>query len=101
MALVTSHAVSAELWRYDGEAAWYFVSLPTEIADAIRDEYEPLRRGFGSIKVSVGIGSSRWATSIFPDRRRGTYLLPVKKSVRLAEGLDAGDPVPVELTVLD
>jgi hypothetical protein len=48
----------------------------------------------------VRIGSSQWATSVFPDRVRGTYLLPVKKSVRLTEGLDAGDRVLVELTVV-
>ena len=95
------YTFDTELWRYDGDAAWYFVSLPTGLADAIRDEHGPLSSGFGSIKVSVRIGSSRWETSVFPDRRRGTYLLPVKKSVRLAEGLDAGDTVLVEFTVLD
>jgi Domain of unknown function (DUF1905) len=98
---VTAHAFQAELWRYDGEAGWYFVSLPVELADSIRTEHGPLAKGFRSVKVHVRIGSSRWATSVFPDRARGTYLLPVKKSVRLAEGLDAGDTIPVELTVLD
>ena len=24
----TAHAFRAELWRYDGEAGWFFVSLP-------------------------------------------------------------------------
>jgi len=98
---VSGHAFSAELWRYDGEAAWFFVSLPGEIAEAIRDEHGPLAGGFGSVKVRVRIGSSQWATSVFPDRRRGTYLLPVKKSVRQAEGVDAGDTVCVELTVVN
>jgi Domain of unknown function (DUF1905) len=99
--MVTVHAFRAELWRYDGEAGWFFVSLPTELADAIRAEQGPLTRGFGAVKVSVRIGSSQWATSVFPDRARGTYLLPVKRSIRLAEGVDAGDTIPVELTVLD
>jgi len=99
--MVTAHAFEAELWRYDGEAGWFFVSLPTELADAIRAENRPPANGFGSVRVSVQIGSSRWATSVFPDRGRGTYLLPVKKSVRLAEGLDAGDTISVELSVLD
>ena len=99
--MASTHAFQAELWKYDGEAGWFFVSLPTELADAIRDEHGPLTSGFGSVKVNVRIGSSRWATSIFPDRARATYLLPVKKSVRQAEGLDACDYVLVELTVLD
>jgi hypothetical protein len=99
--VVSAHAFSAELWRYEGEAAWFFVSLPTELAEKIRDENEPLAKGFGAVKVLVRIGSSTWDTSVFPDRSRDTYLLPVKKSVRRAEGLDVGDMVPVELTVLD
>jgi hypothetical protein len=98
---VTVQAFQAELWRYDGDAGWYFVSLPVELADTIRTEHGPLARGFGSVKVLVRIGSSQWATSVFPDAARGTYVLPVKKSVRLAEGVEAGDTVPVELTVLD
>ena len=98
--MLSAHTFQAELWRYDGEAGWFFVSLPTELADAIQDENGPLAKGFGAVKVSVRIGSSRWTTSVFPDRGRGTYLLPVKKSVRLAEGLDAGDTIPIELTVV-
>jgi hypothetical protein len=99
--MATEHPFQADLWRYDGEAGWYFVSLPSGLADAIRDEHGPPTSGFGSVKVKVRIGSSRWETSVFPDKTRGTYLLPVKKSVRLAEGLDVGDAVLVELTVLD
>jgi hypothetical protein len=86
--VVTAYAFSAELWRYDGEVAWFFVSLPTELAEKIRDEKAPLTKGFGAIRVSVRIGSSTWDTSVFPDQARDTYLLPVKKSVRRAERLD-------------
>ena len=95
------HAFSAELWRYEGEAGWYFVSLPTQVADAIAEESgPPAGNAFGSVRVRVRMGSSEWATSVFPDRARGTYLLPVKKSVRLAERVDAGDNVRVELAVV-
>ena len=94
------HTFSAELWRYEGEAAWYFVSLPTGLAERIRTENEPFTKGFGAVRVSVRIGSSTWDTSMFPDQARDTYLLPVKKSVRRAERLDIGDMIPVELTVL-
>jgi hypothetical protein len=100
--MATAHAFQAELWRYEGEAGWFFLSLPYELADAIEHENGPPDiKGFGAVRVSVRIGASRWDTSVFPDRARGTYLLPVKKSIRLAENLEAGDTVPVELTVLD
>jgi hypothetical protein len=54
------------------------------------------RRGFGSVKVTARIGGSRWQTSLFP-QKTGGWFLPVKKRVRLAEGLDFGDAVEGEL----
>jgi hypothetical protein len=57
------------------------------------------RRGFGSVKVMAQVGSSRWQTSLFP-QKTGGWFLPVKKPVRLAEGLDFGDEVAVELELL-
>ncbi len=90
---------TARLWRWDGPAAWYFVSLPPDVSDDIADMVEGRTGGFGSVRVDVAVGSSQWSTSLFPDSREGTYLLPVKKAVRLAEDLDEGDDVAVALTV--
>jgi len=84
---------TAPLWQYPGEGGWHFVSLPVEIGDDIADMTEPIRAGFGSIRVAVTVGTTSWQTSIFPDRKTGTYLLPVKKTVRTAEKLEAGDDV--------
>ena len=55
------------------------------------------RRGFGSVKVTARIGGSRWQTSLFPQKAGGGWFLPVKKPVRLAEGLDFGDTVEGEI----
>lgn len=91
----------AELWTWDARRAdiWIFVSLPVEASDEIRERAEGLRRGFGSLRVRVTLGASTWTTSIFPDSARGTYVLPIKRAVRTAEALDAGDlaTVTVEL----
>ena len=57
------------------------------------------RRGFGSVKVTATIGGSRWQTSLFP-QKTGGWFLPVKKTVRLAEGLDFGVEVAGELELL-
>lgn len=94
-----SFEFDAELWRYSGKAAWYFVSLPPAVAEDIRYFAGP-RRGFGSIRVIARIGASRWNTSIFPDSKRNTFLLPVKAAVRRDEGIDAGAMIHVALDVL-
>jgi len=45
------------------------------------------------------IGRTRWKTSIFRDRKREAYLLPVKAAVRSKEQLREGEPAEVYLTV--
>ena len=89
----------AELWLWEGEAAWRFVTLPAERSDDLR-ERAGVRRGFGAVRVQVTVGGSTWRTSVFPDSTRGAYLLPVKKEVRQREGLEVGDRVRVQLDVL-
>lgn len=91
----------ATVWRHDGPQAWYFLSLPSDIADEIGDRVVDHRAGFGSVRVEVTIGATTWRTSLFPDTKAGTYVLPVKKAVRAAEDLVDGSPVTVHLTVLE
>ena len=93
---------TAELWRYQGEAAWYFVTLPHDVADDIeaRQEDGP-RRGFGSVRVEVTLGGSTWRTSVFPDTKAQSYVLPVKATVRRAEAVDDGDRLPLRLRLVE
>jgi hypothetical protein len=91
---------TAEVWEHEAPAAWHFVSLPEGVADEIEATYGHRAAGFGSLRVEVTIGKTRWLTSVFPDRKRGTYVLPVKKEVRVAEQLAAGKPAKVSLVVV-
>jgi hypothetical protein len=91
---------TAALWEWGEQGGWFFVTMPEEAASDIR-EVPRIPRGFGSVRVRVTVGGSTWSTSVFPDSKRGSYLLPVKKAVRAAEGLAEGDDVLVELEVLD
>ena len=90
---------AAKLWEYDGPASWFFVSVPKDVADEIADLTDGRTGGFGSVRVHVRAGGTRWSTSLFPSKQNATYVLPVKRAVRLAEGLDDGDLVDVEITL--
>src|SRR5262249_10621903 len=92
---------TAPLWRSPGADGWHFVSLPAGISADISDITAGTRRGFGSVRVTVTVGATSWRTSIFPDSKTGAYLLPVKKEVRLAEHLEAGDEVRAQLQAAD
>jgi hypothetical protein len=96
-------AFDAELWIWDARRvdSWTFVSLPVEASEEIRDVAGGPRRGFGALRVRVTVGGSTWKTSIFPDSARGCYVLPIKRAVRKAETLDAGDVVTVTVELVD
>ncbi len=78
----------------------YFVTLPEDAA-ALVAEYKLAtgkRGGFGSLRVSATIGKTSWSTTL--NSRSGTFTLPIKKPVRLAEGLAEGDMIVVALELL-
>ncbi len=88
----------ATLWLYPGKAGWHFVTLPPGVADDI-DGQVGARAGFGSIPVEVTLGSSTWKTSLFPDKRAASFVLPVKKGVRQQEGIEEDSELLVRLRV--
>lgn len=80
-------------------AAWRFITVPKKESEVIRKKYGARARGWGSLPVSVTIGETSWNTSIFPDKKSGTYLLPLKAAVRKAEGIFDDDTVAFSLTI--
>ena len=102
MTRIGTFEFAAPLWLYPGADGWHFVSLPPEISADITDIAAGIRRGFGSVRVAVTVGATSWQTSIFPDSKSGTYMLPVKRAVRAAEHLEAGDDeVRAQLEIAD
>ncbi len=94
----SAYECKGKLWKYPGEkAAWYFITLPTALSREIKAvDAGPHRVGFGSLKVQATIGSSTWATSIFPSKPANAYVLPVKSQIRNQERLRVGGSVNVE-----
>ena len=95
-----SYSFTAEVWEWTSRTSWFFVNLPEDQADDIEERYRRRAAGFGSVRVEVTIGSTTWQTSIFPSKENATYVLPLKKAVRVAEGLEPGSPATVELRVV-
>lgn len=86
---------TARLWRWSARTdSWWFVTVPPDESDELAELPLP-PRGFGSIKVTARIGATSWSTSVFPSDEQRGYVLPIKKSVRTAEGIDDGDDVTV------
>lgn len=94
-------SISTKLWLWnEGKGSWHFVTVDKDSSDAIRDQWMWPRKGFGSIPVKVTIGQTSWKTSVFP-QKDGTFVLPIKKTVRDDEQLKEGDTVKITVEVLN
>ena len=93
------------LWRWTtpaAPAAWHFITIDGAAGEALSGtavmrRLEGNLRGFGSIMVVAAIGATTFKTSVFPSNEQQGWLLPVKASVRQAEGLGEGDVARVTL----
>ncbi len=88
----------ARLWIYEAPAPWYMITVPVKESSGIKYRFGHLHRGWGSIPVIVRIGETSWKTSIFWEKK-GTYLLPIKKQIRIKEKITNGDLVEISLII--
>ncbi len=96
-----TYKVSGKVWLYPGESAsWHFFTIPKKESSELKETYKGLRKGWGSLPVEVAIGKVTWQTSIFPDSKSGTYILPLKAKVRKEAGIYEGDTCTVMLRVV-
>lgn len=78
-------------------AGWHFVSIPSETTAEIDDLFSMAKKGWGSLPVRATIGNTTWKTSIFPDKKTSSYLLPLKAEVRKNEQIREGDTITIVL----
>ncbi len=86
-----------DIWFWKGPAPWHFVTVPDEECAELEATSAFVSYGWGMIPVRARVGSTEWATSLWP--KDGAYLVPVKAAVRKAERLDVGDKVRVRLDI--
>ena len=88
---------SGEIWYWRGPAPWFFVTVPDEECQEIKAIASTVTYGWGMIPATVRIGKSVWATALWP--KDGSYIVPIKTSIRRAENIDEGDRVTLRLEV--
>jgi len=92
-----TYKVRSRVVVYPGMNAWRFLGIPQKEGKEIKEKYGKAAKGWGSLPVSVTIGTTTWETSIFPDKKSGTYVLPLKAKIRKAE--DIADDATVAFTL--
>lgn len=94
------YTFSGHVWIYPSErASWHFITVPKKESVHITTTYQHKKKGWGSLRVDAHIGNSIWSTSIFPDSKTGTYLLPLKSNIRAKEGIISGDMITCTITI--
>lgn len=89
-----------KVWLYDGPAAWHFITLSGKQSSEIAFLAAHSMSAWGSIRVIATVGQTSWKTSIFPDKKRGAYLLPIKVAVRTKEKIKPGDTIAVTIELV-
>lgn len=80
-------------------AGWHFVSVPKDETDDIQKRFGNLKRGWGPLPVSITVGKTSWNTSIFPDKKSGEYVLPLKAEIRKKEGIIQNEKIDILLEI--
>jgi len=88
---------SGKPWQHNATNGWYFISIPTEMAEEIRNELKSEEEGWGRLKALAKIRSSEWKTAIWFDTKMKTYLLPLKSEIRKRENIKVGDVIDVAI----
>ena len=84
---VGMYRLNSKVFVHPGMSAWRFLALPKKQGREIKEKFGSHAKGWGSLPVSVTIGKTVWDTSIFPDKKSGSYLLPLKAKVRKTENI--------------
>lgn len=91
---------TGKVTRWKSNPKFFLVAMPKKYFKEINELAETVRRGWGSVRVSAFIGKTSFQTSIFPSSE-GTFEMPLKASVRKAEGIEEGSKIFVQLELID
>ncbi|MFC4427960.1 DUF1905 domain-containing protein [Deinococcus navajonensis] len=86
---------SGDIWCWRGPAPHHFVTVPEHESAELKALSRLVTYGWGMIPVRVQLGSTVWPTSLF--EKDGHYIVPLRASVRQAEGVAEGDTVTLRM----
>jgi hypothetical protein len=93
----TNFEISGAIWYWKGPSPYHFLTVPEAQSNELKAIVHLVTYGWGMIPVQAQIGSTRFTTSLF--HKDGLYILPIKESIRKAEGVEEGDPVTASIEV--
>ena len=78
-----SYSFTGKIWQHEApKGGWYFISLPVNMSQEIRENFRNQEEGWGRLKATAEIAGVKWETAIWYDTKKTTYLLPIKSDIR-------------------
>ena len=90
--------MTGEVFTWRGPAPFHFVALSEDDAAELAEVAGAVTYGWGMVPVAGRLGSTEFTTSLWP--KEGTFYVPLKDTVRRAEGVAVGGVVTVHLHVV-
>jgi hypothetical protein len=88
---------SEPVWYWRGPAPFYFVTVPPEQSQELKEIVAAVTYGWGMVPVDARIGNTEWYTALWP--KDGLYILPLKDKIRKAERIEEGATVAARLEI--
>lgn len=96
---MSKYLIQQKVWIWPTNSApWFFVYIDGYVLQNVLKVAQ--KHHMGMIRVRASIGHTSWETSLFPHRKEGCYIMPIKKSVREKEDVWDGDMVQILLVLI-
>jgi hypothetical protein len=83
------YTFKAEVRLFPQDGGWYYVSVPQEYTDELKDLADR-----GLVAINVTVGSSSWDSSLLP-MGDGSQFIPLSAAIRRKEKIELGMVVKV------
>lgn len=96
--MLLNFTFDAEIWLWQGNAAWTFITVPAKLARQIQREAANPKKPGGTIPVTAQVGYNTWKTSLSKENPRNTYA-PSRPPSAKKEQLREGQTIEVSLLI--
>ena len=84
---------TSEVIEWRGPAPFYFSPTPAKYTAEFKAIASQKSYGWGVLYANIKLGDEYWKTTLM--QKDGSYLIPVRKVIRLAQNLEVGKKITV------
>ena len=84
---------TSELIEWRGPAPFYFIPTPTKYTAEFKTIAANKSYGWGVLYANITLPGEYWKTTLMP--KDGSYLIPIKKAIRLQHVFEVGQKIKV------